>query len=196
VNACATSYHIDKWEGQEYRPEVWIEKDALIGIIEGVCNELDISYFSCRGYTSTSEMWGAAMRHRALLKSGQVPFVIHFGDHDPSGIDMSRDIADRLELFTTVRVNMNRIALTWEQIEYFSPPPNPTKVADSRAAAYMRSFGTESWELDALEPRFLVDLIKDQVARLRDDKLWNEMVAREEAGRTRLEQIAAEIGES
>ena len=81
IGAVAKQYAIDKWEDQEVRPEVWIEKDALVGVIERVCKELDISYFSCRGYTSQSEMWGAAQRFYKYAKEGQTTHIIHLGDH-------------------------------------------------------------------------------------------------------------------
>src|SRR6267142_4902679 len=71
VASCAAQFHVDLWRGQNYRPEVWIEKDALVGVIEGVCNELDVPYFSCRGYTSQSEMWGGAMRLKKHARAGQ-----------------------------------------------------------------------------------------------------------------------------
>src|SRR5258707_4874441 len=102
VESCAAQFNVDRWEGQPYRPEVWIEKDALVGVFERVCRELDVPLLSCRGYTSQSEMWGASQRmlahsrNRNGRRTGQTPIVFHFGDHDPSGKDMSRDIVDRL----------------------------------------------------------------------------------------------------
>ena len=62
VQTCAKQFWMDHWHGQPYRIECWIEKDALVGVIEGVCNEFDVPFFSCWGNTSQSEMWGAAMR--------------------------------------------------------------------------------------------------------------------------------------
>lgn len=62
VDTCAKQFNIDRWAGQKYRPEVWIEKDALVGVFERICRELDVPLFSCRGYTSQSEMWVAAQR--------------------------------------------------------------------------------------------------------------------------------------
>lgn len=147
IESAATSYANDKWAGQAYRPELWVEKDALVGVVRGVCERLDVPYFSCRGYTSQSEMWSAAQRLLAHRKSGQMPYIIHLGDHDPSGKDMTRDIQDRLELFMGDSIQVNRIALNWDQIEQYNPPPNPAKITDSRALAYIAEFGSESWEL-------------------------------------------------
>lgn len=95
----AQRYRIDKWERQQYRPEVWIEKDALVGVIEPVCIRNQVPFFSCRGYTSQSEVWGAAQRLLGHALAGYRPIVFHLGDHDPSGVDMSRDIESRLEMF-------------------------------------------------------------------------------------------------
>lgn len=171
IGSAAYGYRTDKWANQTYQPEVWIEKDALVGVIERVCNELEVPFFSCRGYTSLSEMWSAGQRLKRHIKAGQTPIVLHFGDHDPSGMDMTRDIRDRLDTFmggTEVR----RLALNFDQIEAFNPPPNPAKMTDSRATAYVAEFGTESWELDALDPTTLSNLVKDTILSLRDDDQW------------------------
>ena len=122
INACANSYQIDKWHGQPNRVEVWIEKDALIGVIENVCQRNDVAYFSCRGYTSQSEMWSASQRLIEYeTEFGQETYILHLGDHDPSGIDMTRDIQDRLRLFNAETV-VNRIALNMDQIKQYNPP--------------------------------------------------------------------------
>ena len=199
IASAVSSFAIDKWERQEYRPEVWIEKDALVGVIEGVCKRLDVSYFSCRGYTSASEMWIAARRLIRYLKKGQVPLVIQLGDHDPSGIDMSRDIFDRLELFIKAEgynpAEVRRIALNIDQIETYRPPPNFAKLTDTRANGYIKRYGQSSWELDALEPTVLAQLIQDTVSAYRDDRLWQEAVTLEEQNRDNLRDVAERWGD-
>jgi len=187
IDSASKSYGINQWKGQPRRVEVWIEKDALVGVIEGVCRELDVPYFSCRGYTSQSEMWRAAMRLIEYCEEGHDPVILHLGDHDPSGIDMTRDIRDRLTLFMRSHgqfpPEVNRIALTMAQIQQYSPPPNPTKLTDSRAKDYLVMYGSDSWELDALDPVMMADLIRDEVEALRDDVLWQQRVDEEEEGR-------------
>lgn len=89
----------DRWSTQPTRVECWVEKQALEGVIGGVCNRNDVPYFACKGYTSQSEMWGAAQRIGRHLARGQNVVILHLGDHDPSGIDMTRDIRDRLAMF-------------------------------------------------------------------------------------------------
>lgn len=186
-------YRVDKWKNQEYRPEVWIEKDALVGVISGVCNELDIPYFSCRGYSSQSEMWRAAMRMEHHMKNNQIPYLVHLGDHDPSGIDMSRDITDRLEMFTSEYegegFHVKRIALNFNQVQQYGPPPNPAKLTDSRVEKYIEEYGHESWELDALEPQTIVDLIRDEIGAIRNEDTWEADEEAEEKEKEELKKI-------
>jgi len=202
LDSAARAFRIDKWVDQNFRPEVWIEKEALAGVIEPVCRELQIPFLSCRGYTSQSEMWSSAQRLVGFRKQGQTPVVLHLGDHDPSGIDMTRDIRDRLRLFLGVRVKLDRLALNMDQIEQYNPPPNPAKTTDARFQGYVVEFGHESWEIDALEPALLAQLIRDRVLDLCDNAKWDVKVA-EEAEHRRLlalvsnewDQIVTMLGE-
>ncbi len=79
INACVNQFRLSRWETQEYRIEVWIEKDALLGVISGICEEFDVPYFSCRGYVSQSEMWRASERFETYRRLGQIPIIIHLG---------------------------------------------------------------------------------------------------------------------
>lgn len=191
VQACSEQYRIDRWKSQRVRPEVWIEKDALVGIIDGVCEEWDVPFFSCRGYTSQSAMWEAGQRLRTYIRRGQQPVIFHFGDHDPSGLDMTRDIADRLSMFVGRPVNVKRIALNWDQVEEYQPPPNPAKTTDSRFEEYRREHGEESWELDALEPSVIVDLVRQSVTEIMDTDNWNEAVHVERQQREELATVSS-----
>jgi hypothetical protein len=227
IEAAARSYKNDLWRNQPTRVEVWIEKDALVGVIEGVCQELDLPHFSCRGYASASELWVAGQRIEGYLRAGQRCLLLHLGDHDPSGIDMTRDIEDRLTTFldwdwvrafgkehpdlvnqpgnvfsTAVyaakeraqdwgaKFEVRRIALTREQIDQYDPPPNPAKLTDSRSGAYLELHGDESWELDALEPTVLGQLIRDAVDEIIDADQWDEDQAAELADTKRLTTAA------
>ena len=189
VDSCAAQFRYDLWEDQKFRPEVWIEKDALVGVIEKVCRENDIHFLSCRGYTSQSEMWGSAMRLRRIQENDQVPVIIHLGDHDPSGKDMTEDIIRRMDLFMG-GLDVKRIALNLDQIRKYNPPPNPAKLTDTRAAAYIDEFGKDSWELDALEPQVIGGLVEKTILKMRDDKKWKAAVKRQEAAREELREVA------
>lgn len=185
-------YHTDMWNNQRYRPEVWIEKDALSGVIAKVCEENDVPYFSCRGYTSLSEMWRASLRLRAHIQDGQTPYIIHFGDHDPSGIDMSRDITERLQDTFMADCQFLRVALNMDQIRELNPPPNPAKITDSRYKTYVKKFGQESWELDALEPRMFRDIISRELDGVRDLAAWKKDLREKEGVREKLKAIAGD----
>lgn len=188
--SAARSYRIDKWAGQDYRVEVWVEKQALEAVVGMAAQPLDVAYYACKGYCSQSEMWRAAQRFKEYVEADQQPVIIHLGDHDPSGIDMTRDIADRLNDLFGVRVEVDRIALNMNQIEEYEPPPNPAKMSDSRAESYVAEHGDESWELDALEPDVLQRLITDTIVSYRDDDLWEEKVAEEAEARRSLQQAS------
>jgi hypothetical protein len=168
------NFMLDRWKGQEYRVEVWIEKEALVGVISQICRKLDVPYFACKGYVSQSEMWNAAQRFAYYNENyDQTPVIIHLGDHDPSGIDMTRDIEYRQDLFGGAYI-VDRIALNMPQIDKYGPPPNPAKLTDSRSSSYVERFGYDSWELDALEPLVLRELIENKVLEYRDETIYQE----------------------
>ena len=184
---------MDKWASQPVHLEVWIEKDALIGVIEGVCVENDVPYLACRGYASASEIWRAGhQRFKPKVEAKKKCIVIYLGDHDPSGIDMTRDIQDRLNIFTGKpgSVEVKRLALNMDQVDEFNPPPNPTKLTDSRSTGYIEEFGMECWELDALDPIVIRDLIEAQIHDNRNDDLWGSVVAQENETKRQLGLIA------
>ena len=155
------------------------------------CEPLDVSYFSCKGYTSQSEMWRAAQRLRHYQRQGKEVAIIHLGDHDPSGIDMTRDITERLNLLFGATVVVERVALNMDQVDEFQPPPNPAKLTDSRAGGYCAQYGYDSWELDALEPAYMQELITDKVMAWCDEDLWQQAHDRQEEQRALL-AVAAE----
>lgn len=255
VRAVANQYRTEKWAKQPVRIEVWIEKDALVGVLDNVCPGYDVDYFSCRGYTSQSEIWGAAQRIGGYLSAGQRVVILHLGDHDPSGIDMTRDIRGRLELFIEkdwVRENqyedghylldgiddsdeghedwplytaqiwedisdhlvgsvkkigedgeeewesyddtppfqVRRIALNFDQVQQYNPPPNPAKLTDSRAQGYIARFGRQSWELDALEPNVLAALVTTEILAERDVDAWAEAQSREDGEKAVLQKAS------
>lgn len=190
ISSAASSYHTDLWIDQRFRPEVWVEKDALSGVLEAACKPLDVPYFACRGYTSQTAMWEAGQRLLGYIKEGQTPVIFHLGDHDPSGIDMSRDIEERIEMFTGQSLDFRRIALTMDQVEESGAPPNPAKMTDSRFKSYMEQYGDESWELDALEPAQLVTLIQSHLGTVTDTKKFKAQVAKMEEERKELKHIS------
>lgn len=190
IEAISAQYQEDLWKDQKWRPEVWVEKDALIGVIERPCEQLRVPHFACRGYSSQSAQYEASRRFRRYQNHGQTPIIFHLGDHDPSGIDMTRDNSDRLKLFTHFGVEVQRLALNMDQVRQYNPPPNPAKETDSRATGYIDKFGSESWELDALEPTVITRLITAAVNPLINKKKWSAALDDEIRGRDQLKAVS------
>jgi len=163
----AETYQLDTRADQDVYIEVWIEKEALIGVIEPICRQLDVLYLACRGYFSLSAMWQAAGRFHEAEESGKKTVVLHLGDHDPSGLDMTQDIKNRLLGFG-VHTQVERLALNIDQVELYKPPPNFAKMTDTRSRNYIGEYGKESWELDALDPKVITGLIEDDVGKYTD----------------------------
>ena len=181
IHAMRDQFRIDLWNNQPRRVEVWIEKEALINVIEETCESWDVPYLACRGYMSQSEMWRA---YRRSLDHELV--ILHLGDHDPSGVDMSRDNEDRLVELFGGSVELHRLALNMNQIEELNPPPSPAKITDSRAKKYIERFGNDSWELDALEPAMINELIETNIHAHIERGAWEEATERQEEHRKRL----------
>lgn len=191
VRAAGEQYRENLWAGQRRNVEVWIEKDALIGVIEPVCERWRVPYFACRGYASQSAQYEAGKRIlRDAADHQRRTLILHLGDHDPSGIDMTRDNSDRLSMFAHALggslVDVKRIALNHEQVERYNPPPNPAKETDSRADGYIREYGESSWELDALDPTVIDQLIEKEIKAVLDMKKWKKAKAEEDANRERI----------
>lgn len=178
LNSAARQYHRDLWADQDSRVFVIVEKDALMGVLENVCNQYDVPLMAARGYPSVSVLREFAREHIYFAKPYQTIRIIHLGDHDPSGIDMTRDLIERLRLLSEHgNFELERIALTMDQIEENNCPANPAKLTDSRSDGYVDKYGTDSWELDALEPQYLVDLITSKISGFIE---WDKWEARDE----------------
>jgi len=194
--AAENSFALDAWRSQPVAPEVWVEKEALANVVSRSANRLDVPVFCCRGYVSTSEVWRAVMRFAEHCKNGREPLVIYLGDHDPSGLDMVRDLYDRMNDMLYVhgaQMDILPIALTLDQIQQYNPPPNPVKMTDSRYRGYVRELGIkECWELDALEPQVMDDLITNAIYQQMDKALFDADLAEEDAQRAMLRKVIEE----
>lgn len=184
LNGVEEGLKFDQWERQDNYVEVWVEKQALEGVISRPCDRRDVTYMACKGYLSASEAWRAGLRFADALRDGKTATLIHLADHDPSGLNMTDDNRSRLRLFAEDRgIEVRRIALNMDQVEQYGPPPNPAKESDSRAAAYVREYGHNSWELDALEPSVLDELIGGVIDEYRDMDVWRQVKEEEREAR-------------
>lgn len=202
MDAAAEAFRHDPWEPTDTRIEVWPEKDAITGFVEPVCRRFRVPLFACRGFTSQSEAYAAGRRIRRYLAQGKRVLILHIGDHDPSGIDMTRDNERRLRMLGRVDEDddfeFRRIALNMDQIRQYEPPENPAKTGDSRIDAYralMEDYGYDdpddlpSWELDALSPTVLDEIITSHIQPEVDQKIWDRVIAEEETVRGQLADV-------
>jgi hypothetical protein len=181
-------YRLDRQEGQDNYIEVWVEKDALSGVLKRVTSEYHVNLMVNRGYSSITAMHDAYNRFKRAERRGESGVILYLGDHDPSGVDMVRDISSRLTEFG-VDVEVDHIALTDEQIAKYNPPPNPTKVSDPRAKDYIAKYGNTSWEVDALRPDVLHKLVTSSIESRIDMDLFNGQKRREEEDVEKLKEL-------
>ena len=190
LESARDSFHMDLWKGQPLRPFFVVEKEALAGVLERVCSKWDVPILPARGYPSVTVLRDFVIEdvNPCLNAEPQQDVkIFHMGDHDPSGLDMTRDLRERVDIFTTHTVDVERVALTMKQIQEQKPPPNMAKSTDKRFKEYCRKYKTDkSWELDALSPRYLSELVDQHVAPLIDQKIWDERLKEIEFLRSRL----------
>lgn len=197
VKSAIYSYRENLWENQPVHMEIMCEKDAVSNIIEPVCNDLCVSFTANRGYPSASLLYEVMQRFQKADDAGKSIAVIYLGDHDPSGLDMDRDILDRLTVFAedVFEIDFTRIALTMPQIERWSPPENPAKQTDSRFDAYLKKHGGSSWELDAIRPNDLSDLVRSEIESYIDFDAWDEAKERQDQNLAKLKRLAENLEE-
>lgn len=233
VESALRAYRLPRWEGQDKYVELWVEKQALAGVLEPLAREAHATLMVNKGYSSASAMRESAQRirkasiidvdrHDDLLdeyrleqkrlkdqpelwkkvsaaletewrKTLRVPVILYLGDHDPSGEDMVRDIRDRLKEFKVALLEVEKIGLTMAQVKQYNPPPNPAKLTDSRAKDYVAKFGKSSWEVDALPPPVLTQIVRRAFAKHIDKKKVAAIKEREEKDKEALRATAAQL---
>lgn len=213
LDSAIYSYARPRQEGQSVYLEVWVEKDALSGVLSRVTSPYHIPIMVNRGYSSASAMYDAFKRFEDAQSNGQAIRILYLGDHDPSGLDMVQDIEGRiLEFFFGRHFTQGKrslkvprehfrqhledaigldfeiiaVALTRDQIRQYNPPPNPAKMQDPRARDYVSAHGRKSWEVDALKPEVLNQILEDAIADHMDAEQYARMVRIEEKDRKKL----------
>lgn len=187
----APNYYEDLWRNQDAYCEVWVEKDALLGVIQRAANRWRAPYFACRGYPSSSALYDAGKRYADKGREGKSLHLFYLGDHDPSGLDMTVSNTGLLDLFSEAEyndftINVERIALNMDQVRRYNPPTNPAKDSDKRAAKYIEEHGEYSWELDALAPSVIDRLIDTAIREVVDVDQFNFDKEEETANRQQL----------
>lgn len=197
LNDTVEQYRIDRMKGQEKYIEVWVEKDALSNVFLRVTEQFHVRLMVNKGYSSCSAMHEAFKRFKYnMVLNEQSGLILYFGDHDPSGIDMARDIRDRMAEFGIHgygEFEVQRPALTIAQVRQFRCPENPAKLSDPRAGWYVKEHGTKSWELDALPPKSLVTIIERNVRGNIDIDLFNTQLKIESKQKKIISDFAKKI---
>ena len=165
----AEFYRRALWDSAKVYVEIWLEKDALSGVLFPVTSEYDVPLMVCRGYPSITFLHAAA---EEIEERGKPTYIYYFGDADPSGLDITRAVESGLREFAPgAEIHFERVAVTAQQIIDMDLPTRPTKKTDSRS----KNFAGESVEVDAIDPNTLRDLVRacivqhvdaDELARL------------------------------
>lgn len=185
------------WRDQDAYSLVIYEKDALSGVLERVCGKWRVPILACRGYNSTTECFNLGKRLSYFRDMGKEIHVFHVGDHDPSGQDMTRDNEYRIGVYMRdPDFRLTRIALNMDQIRKFNPPPQPNKKTDSREPGYRLTHGTQSWEVDALEPTQLSEVIDAAIEPICDKEKFDAAIAHEDNNRRRIETVGKYFNEA
>lgn len=178
VDRVTTQYRRRRWEDQEHYVEVMVEKDALSAILEPVTSDLHVRLLANKGYSSVSALHDVALRLKGEFRRNKKCHILYLGDHDPSGLDMIRDVRKRLHEFGCT-VEVEHLALTMEQITEHALPHNPAKFSDSRHTGYEAQHGRKSWELDALDPEILKGVLESSIRRYLDEDKYDRIRDRE-----------------
>lgn len=191
IEDTVTQYRLNRQKDQKLYLEVWVEKDALSGVLRRVTKKYHVRLLVNRGYSSVTAVHDAYLRFKRQIDLGNDCKILYLGDHDPSGIDMIRDIDKRIKEMLKLdyqehKFNIEAIALTMKQINRFNLPKNPAKLTDPRAKWYLNEFGTSSWEVDALDPKTLNTLLTNHIKRNINIKTYMKVLQQEETDKNKL----------
>jgi hypothetical protein len=171
-----------RWYGQRTVVYVWVEKEALAGVLDDVCERLGAGLFPCKGYPSLSALRKWVLEANAAVEAAGADSatILYLGDHDPDGLEIPLSAERRIQQIQELEdawfdVDINRIALTLPQIRARNLPPFGAKMTSARYKKYVESTGTtDAWELDALQPPELVALVEQEVDKLFDEDVYRE----------------------
>jgi len=160
LEATRLHYRRDYWRELDDYVEVWLEKDALAGVLYRVTDEWGVPLMVTRGFASLSYIHNAA---ETIERVGKPTYVYYFGDYDPSGVEIDRNLERRLREFAPrSEIHFERVAVRREQIDEYQLPTRPTK----RGAKHGRGLHEgESVEVDAIPPPALLGLVRAAIDR-------------------------------
>lgn len=172
------------WDDQDAYVEIWLEKDALSGVLYDVTGEWDVPLMVTRGFASLSFLHAAA---EAIAAAEKPAFLYYFGDHDPSGVLIDRKVEEDLrKLAPSAEINFERVAVTSEQIGRLQLPSRPTKRDGNKHA---RQFVGNSYEVDSIAPSGLRAICRQCITRHIDDDRYQRTLRAEQAERDTLARM-------
>ncbi len=185
LDDAARFYRRDLWRSAAAYCEIWLEKDALSGVIIPITSRYDVPLMVARGYASLTFLASAA---EAISGQGRPCFIYHLGDLDPSGVNAGEKIEQTLrELAPDAEIHFERLGVTDLQSTQWKLPSRPTKTSDSRHKKFGRA---DSVELDAIHPETLRDLVEAAIVRHIDPNQIATLEAAEASERTMLHMFA------
>ncbi len=188
VERSISTLRLDLWRDNDVRVEVWLEKDALAGVLYDVTAKWHVPLMVTRGYSSESFAYGAADN---INDDERTTHIYYLGDFDPSGVNAAEDLEGRLRGFLDDEDQLvfERLAVTPEQIEEWKLPARPTKTTDTRYRDFTRRFGNvESTELDAIKPANLRELVENAILQHVDVDQLEHIVQEQKEARALLKQ--------
>jgi hypothetical protein len=183
----AAFYRKSLWTNADSYVEIWLEKDALSGVIYPVTSMYDVPLMVARGYASLSFLYSAA----EYINTLDVPtYIYHLGDFDPSGVNAGEKIEETLnELAPDATIIFERLAVTRRQIQNWNLPTRPTKKSDTRS----KGFGAISVELDAIDPNQLRTIVQDAIERHLPADQFEVLKAAEESEREIIGRLVSKV---
>lgn len=170
-------FSLPMWDDQPRSVLISLEKDALSRLVSRIANRYSVRTFPTRGYPSFSYVQDMS-RYIMTKLGGKRTIILYFGDFDPSGVDIERDLTDRLEKYGTKEFEIHRVALTLDQIKQYNLPPMPVKRSDARADGFLAEHGDRAVELDALDPNLFQRIVDKAIRQQVDVRRWNAKVRR------------------
>lgn len=185
-------YRKDYWKTQPRYVELWVEKDAIIGAIQNVTDELGIMVHVGRGFLSTTKAHEIAEHFKSIRYSepDKIIEVFYLGDHDPEGRVIERDLKKRIRGYMTSGFGLTRLAIHKADIKKFHLPPQKIKDSSANAAKFRKKHGEQTVELDALPPTELRKRIRDAVEQCINRELWDRAVGVEDAELASIQSFA------
>jgi hypothetical protein len=178
-------YRLPRWEGQDNYVELWVEKAALAGVLRPLASKYHVTLMVNRGYSSASRPCTRAPSASRSTGTG-TPSSSTWGTTTQAERTWCATSTTGSSCSAVHGIDVRKLALTMEQVREYDPPPNPAKMTDSRAAKYVEEHGADSWEVDALNPTILAEIIETAFQSVTDMDMMNEVIRKEKKERKHL----------